>query len=72
MQKGHTYTVDGLINGGGGAYIWLGLYPEYICWQMDGFIFGGGGGLKPGGFKVGFYNMLTKFSVCVISLLHVC
>ena len=26
-QKEHTYTVDGLINGGGGAYIRVGLYP---------------------------------------------
>ena len=52
MQKEHTYTVDGLINGGGlisgWSYIrnyvfignWMGLYP---------------GGLKTGGgFKVGF------------------
>ena len=27
-QKEHTYTVDGLINGGGGTYIRVGLYPE--------------------------------------------
>ena len=26
-QKEHTYTVDGLINGGD-AYIWVGLYSE--------------------------------------------
>ena len=50
MQKKHTYTVDGFINGGGGlisgwAYIritifvgkWMGLYLD------------GKGGLKPGG-----------------------
>ena len=55
MQKEHTYTVDGLINGGGGlisrwAYIrnnifigkWMGLYL--------------GGSLKLGDFKVGFYG----------------
>ena len=37
MQKEHTYTVDGLINGGG-AYIWndifvgkwMGLYPGVL------------------------------------------
>ena len=47
MEKEHTYTVDGLINDGGGgggregAYIWVGLYPEYyIHWQMDGLISG--------------------------------
>ena len=56
FKKNGTYTVDGLINGGGGvksewAYIrnnifigkWMGSYP---------------GSLKPeGGFKVGFYGM---------------
>ena len=57
FKKKGTYTVDGLINGGGGgvksvwAYIrnnifigkWMGLYP---------------GSLKPEeGFKVGFYAM---------------
>ena len=42
----HTYTVNGLINGRG-AYIQVGLYPEYnIRWQMDGLI---SGGLKTGG-----------------------
>ena len=41
---------------GGGAYIRVGLYPKYyIRWQMDGLI-SGGGGLKTGGFKVGFYG----------------
>ena len=40
MQKEHTFTVDGLINGGG-------LYPSglisgIICLKMDGLISGGG------------------------------
>ena len=44
MQKEHTFTVDGLINGGG-------LYPSglisgIICLKMDGLI--SGGGLKSG------------------------
>ena len=60
-KKEHTYTVDGLINGGRfiseWAYIrnniklfvgkWMGLYP---------------GGLKTGGgFKVGFYGIKETY-----------
>ena len=60
MQKGHTYTVNGLINGGEGLISgwacirntkfvgkWMGLYP---------------GGLKTGRVKVGFYGMGLKYS----------
>ena len=46
-QKEHTYTADGLINGGG-AYIRVVLYLDYIRWQIDGLI-RSGGGLKTGG-----------------------
>ena len=41
MQKEHTFTADGLINGE--ACIRVGLYPEeYIRLKMDGLISGGG------------------------------
>ena len=50
MQKEHTFTVDGIINGG--AYIRVGLYPDNtIRLKMDVLISGGlktGGGLKSG------------------------
>ena len=42
MQKEHTFTVDGLINGGGGGLISRIIY----LFKMDGLI--SGGGLKSG------------------------
>ena len=45
-QKEHTFIVDGLINGGGGAYI----RNNTLVWKwMAGLISGGG-------LKVGFYG----------------
>ena len=56
MQKEHSFTVDGLINGRGG-----GLYPGGL---ISGIIYSFENGwayigevLKPGGLKVGFYGI---------------
>ena len=54
-KKELTYTLDGLINrgrGGGGG----GLISGINIAKMDELI--SGGGLKPGGFNVGFYGSI--------------
>ena len=50
MQKDHTFTVDGLING------WL-ISGKIYSFE-NGWAYIRGGGLKPGGgLKVGFYGI---------------
>ena len=49
MQKGHTYTVDGLINGGGVGGLYLGGLISGIYLLANGWVYIRGGGLKPGG-----------------------
>ena len=46
----YMYTVAGFINRGFGLILEITIH-----WQMDGLI--SRGGLKPGGFKVGFYGI---------------
>ena len=59
-QKEHTYTVAGLINGGGGGG-GRGLYPGGLISRIIYLLANGWAyireGLKPGGFKVGFYGI---------------
>ena len=49
-KKELTYTLDGLINRGGGLISGINIA------KMDELI--SGGGLKPGGFHVGFYGSI--------------
>ena len=49
MQKDHTFTVDGMINGGGGLISRV-IYSFENGWAYIR------GNLKIGGLKVGFYG----------------
>ena len=49
MRKEHTYTVDGLINGGGGGGLYPGGLISRIIYSLaNGWAYIWGGGLKSG------------------------
>ena len=68
MQKEYTYTVDGLINGGGLISGWDYIRNNIFVGKWMSLYLGG---LKPGGmsFKVGFYGTCMQL-VSILLYLH--